>query len=219
MGTVSRRTLEAKCRNLVNFQLPLTSITDGPTTGPSILIHVAEDAQERCRQLHREIESCRICAAELPFAPRPIVQFSETSEVVVVGQAPGARVQASGIAWDDDSGDRLRDWLDVSKETFYDPSRFALVPMGFCYPGKAPGGDAPPRPECAPLVLCGQYAQRYYLGRSRKKNLTETVRNFRDYLPHSFPLPHPSWRSRIWMEKNAWFAAEVLPALREVTRV
>lgn len=188
---------------------------------------------QRCRQLHREIAQCRICAVELPFSPRPVVQFSETSNVVIVGQAPGARVQASGIAWDDDSGDHLRDWLDVGKEVFYDSSRFALIPMGFCYPGKASGGDEPPRPECAPqwhervlavvpetalLVLCGQFAQRYYLGRSRKKNLTETVRSFGDYLPRFFPLPHPSWRSKIWIKKNPWFAAEVLPMLRDAVQ-
>lgn len=198
---------------------------------PSSLRQVTVPGNLRSAQLHREISACSTCAAELPFSPRPIVQFSETSGLVIVGQAPGAKVQASGIAWDDDSGDHLRDWLNVSKETFYDPARFALMPMGFCYPGKASGGDAPPRPECAPqwheqvldvvpetalLVLSGQYAQRYYLGPARMKNLTETVRNFHDYLPRFFPLPHPSWRSRIWMKKNRWFAEDVLPVLREV---
>ncbi len=201
--------------------------------GPSNLIQVTGEVERHCGQLHREIAACQICAPELPFSPRPVVQFSETSRVVIIGQAPGAKVQASGIAWDDASGDHLREWLDVSKEVFYDPSRFALMPMGFCYPGKASGGDEPPRPECAPqwheqvlavvpetalLVLSGQYAQRYYLGRSRERNLTETVRSFGEYLPRFFPLPHPSWRSRIWMKKNPWFAGDVLPALREVVK-
>ena len=157
------------------------------------------------------------------------MQFSARSSVIVVGQAPGTKVHASGVPWDDPSGDHLREWLGVGRDEFYDADRFALVPMGFCYPGKAKGGDAPPRPECAPawherifdllpsdalILLCGQYAQRHYLERRRKKTLTETVSAFSEYLPRFFPLPHPSWRSRIWMEKNPWFGSKVVPALR-----
>ena len=183
--------------------------------------------------LQREISNCTICGPYLPLGPRPVVQFSSRSRIVIIGQAPGTKVHESGIPWADDSGDHLRDWLGVSKQEFYDANRFALVPMGFCYPGKASGGDAPPRPECAPawhqqifsklptdalIVLCGQYAQRHYLHRAAKKNLTETVRAFREYLPRFLPLPHPSWRSRLWIKKNPWFAMELLPVLRDVSR-
>ena len=185
----------------------------------------------RLRQLQTEIASCSLCAPALPLGPRPVVQFSRRSAVVVVGQAPGTRVHESGVPWDDDSGDHLREWLGVTRESFYDAAQFALVPMGFCYPGKASGGDAPPRPECAPtwherifstmvgeplVLLCGQYAQRYYLAAAKKTTLTETVREFQRFLPRFFPLPHPSWRSRLWMKKNPWFADQVLPALRSL---
>lgn len=181
------------------------------------------------RTLKKEISRCEICSEHLPLGPRPVVQFSSKSRIVIVGQAPGTKVHETGIPWDDPSGDHLRDWLRVSREAFYDPDSFALVPMGFCYPGKAKSGDAPPRPECAPqwhervlgatapdplLLLCGQYALQHYLGASRKKTLTETVRSFVEYGPETIPLPHPSWRSRIWMKKNPWFEAELLPVLR-----
>jgi len=128
--------------------------------------------------------------------PRPVVQFSSKSRIVIVGQAPGTKVHETGIPWDDPSGDHLREWLSVSRESFDDPDSSALVPMGFCYPGKAKSGDAPPRPA------------------SRKKTLTETVRSFKEYGTQTIPLPHPSWRSRIWMKKNLWFEAELLPVLR-----
>lgn len=180
-------------------------------------------------KLHLEIRSCRLCVPHLPLGPRPVVQFSSRSKVVIIGQAPGTKVHASGVPWADDSGDHLREWLGASEEAFYDPDRFALLPMGFCYPGKSAGGDAPPRPECAPawhqrvidtlpsdalFLLCGQYAQRYYLKGTRKATLGATVRAFAEYLPRFLPLPHPSWRSRIWIGKNPWFADELLPALR-----
>jgi len=183
--------------------------------------------------LQREIAACRICAESLPLGPRPVVQFAATSRIAIVGQAPGTRVHASGVPWEDDSGDHLREWLGVDRAQFYDPSVFALVPMGFCYPGKAAGGDAPPRPECAPqwhepvlrslvgqplLLLAGQYAQRYYLGRERKATLTATVQAFEDYLPRFLPVPHPSWRSKLWMAKNAWFAERLLPRLRALVQ-
>lgn len=175
------------------------------------------------------IRACTVCAGHLAAGPRPIVQFSRTSRLVIVGQAPGARVHASGIPWDDASGDRMRDWTGLSKPDFYDPANVALVPMGFCFPGSRAGGDLPPRPECAALwhdrvmavlpedrliLLVGSYAQARYLGRDRRGSLTETVRDFEAYGPGLFPLPHPSWRSGGWMQRNPWFAFDVLPALR-----
>lgn len=179
-------------------------------------------------QLHREIKACTICAEHLPLGPRPVVQFSTSSRVLIIGQAPGTKVHASGVAWDDDSGDRLRDWLGIDKAAFYDPDRVALMPMGFCYPGKAAGGDAPPRKECAPAwhqrlldlmpgdcltLLVGSYAQAHYLPHTRKLSLTERVRTGQQFAPF-IPLPHPSWRVRMWMAKNPWYEAETLPRLR-----
>ncbi len=183
--------------------------------------------------LHRQIAACRICAEHLPHGPRPVVQFSATSRVLIIGQAPGSKVHASGIPWDDDSGDRLREWTGLSSEQFYDPAKVALVPMGFCYPGKVPkemggGGDLPPRKECAPqwhepvldilpqdrlTLLVGTYAQAHYLPDTKKLSLTERVARWRDY-SLALPLPHPAWRSTIWMRKNPWFEDEVLPELR-----
>lgn len=178
--------------------------------------------------LQREISACRICADHLEHEPRPIVQFSAQSRIAIIGQAPGSKVHASGIAWDDDSGDRLRDWLGLDKEVFYNADKIALVPMGFCYPGKASGGDKPPRKECAPqwhervlanladtrlTLLVGAYAQQYYLPQTKRISMTERVQRhdqFADFLP----LPHPAWRVRLWSAKNPWFEAEIVPALR-----
>ena len=186
-------------------------------------------AEADVEALHAAIRACAVCARQLAAGPRPIVQFSATSRLVIVGQAPGSKVHASGVAWDDASGDRMRDWTGLSKPEFYDPAKVALVPMGFCYPGSRAGGDLPPRPECAPLwhepilsvlpenrltLLVGSYAQARYLGRDRRASLTETVRDFDAYSPALFPLPHPSWRSGGWMQRNPWFQREVLPALR-----
>ena len=183
--------------------------------------------------LLNEIATCVVCANSLLLGPRPIVQFSVTARNVNIGQAPGARVHASGVAWDDASGDRLREWTGLAKSTFYDPAKVALVPMGFCYPGAGPDGDLPPRPECAPLwherilallprdrltLLVGSYSQRRYLPSAKRMTLTETVRAFDTYGPALFPLPHPSWRSGGWMSRNPWFEAEVLPRLRSVIR-
>lgn len=182
-------------------------------------------------RLCRDIRSCAICADHLPLGPRPVIRAAQSARVMIIGQAPGTRVHESGVPWDDASGKRLRGWLDIDDDLFYDESQIAIVPMGFCYPGANPkGGDNPPRPECAPqwhpqlrdaldkvevTLLVGQYAQAWYLGKSRPKTMTETVRNFRDYLPEFLPTPHPSWRTGIWEKKNPWFAEEVVPELRK----
>ena len=180
--------------------------------------------------LHADIAACRVCETALGFAPRPVVQFSSTSRILIIGQAPGSKVHASGIPWDDASGDRLREWTGLDRDQMYDAEQVALVPMGFCYPGKASGGDKPPRRECAPqwharvldvlphdrlTLLVGTYAQAHYLPQTRKLSMTERVRAFRDHLPYAIPLPHPAWRSTLWMRQNPWFEAEVLPVLRE----
>jgi len=176
-----------------------------------------------------DIRGCQACSASLALGPRPIVQFSTSSRILIIGQAPGARVHASGIAWDDASGKRLRDWTGLATDHFYDPEKVALVPMGFCYPGTGPSGDLPPRPECAPLwherilallpahrltLLVGTYAQKHYLKQPKGQTLTDTVRNFSACGHDLFPLPHPSWRSGVWMQRNLWFEGEVLPILR-----
>lgn len=181
-------------------------------------------------KLLKDIRACTHCKTFLPNKPHPIIQGSRQSKIVIIGQAPGQKVQDSGIPWDDASGNELRRWLGVTKEQFYDPEVFALMPMGFCYPGKGTSGDLPPRPECAPLwhnrilnemkkveliLLIGQYAQNYYLKSNIKPTLTETVKNFKEYLPNYIPLVHPSPRNRIWQKKNPWFEKEVLPLLRE----
>lgn len=168
----------------------------------------------------------------MPLGPRPIIQAGVSAKLLIIGQAPGTRVHASGIPWHDASGKRLRSWLEMSEQQFYDPAQVAIMPMGFCYPGKAKSGDLPPRPECAPLwhasvrallpnvrltLLIGQYAQQYYLG-NRKLSLTERVKQFHDYLPDSCPLPHPSPRNQLWLRRNPWFEQQVLPALREQLR-
>ncbi len=153
--------------------------------------------------------------------------------MVIIGQAPGTKVHNTSIPWNDPSGNLLRDWLGIDKDIFYNEEKIALIPMGFCYPGKGKSGDMPPRPECAPLwhekllksmphleltILIGQYSQAHYLGNKREKNLTETVRNYREYLPSYLPLPHPSPRNRIWLKRNEWFEHEVLPTLRATVK-
>ena len=177
-----------------------------------------------------EIRACTFCAPHLPAGPRPIVQFSATSRILIIGQAPGARVHASGVPWDDASGDRLREWTGLSVQDFYDPAKVALMPMGFCYPGTGKNGDLPPRPECAPhwhdrilaglptkrlTLLVGSYAQARYLDAPKRQLLTDSVRAFATFGEAIFPLPHPSWRSSGWMQHNPWFEADVLPKLRK----
>ncbi len=178
-----------------------------------------------------EIRACQVCTKFLPLGPRPIVAAHPNSKIVIIGQAPGTKVHETGVPWDDPSGKQLRKWLGVTDKVFYDEMKMALVPMGFCYPGKGKSGDSPPRPECAPLwhekllqqmpdleliILIGQYAQNHYLGSKMKRNLTETVRNYKDYLPTYFVLPHPSPRNRFWLSKNPWFEKKVLPELRNI---
>lgn len=177
-----------------------------------------------------EIRACRLCEEHLPLEPKPVLRAAASAKLLVVGQAPGTLVHGSGIPWSDASGMRLRDWLRIDRDAFYDESRIAIVPMGFCYPGRGASGDLPPRPECAQtwhprllpmlgevkLVLAiGQYAQQYFLGAQRKKTLTDTVRAWEEYAPRYFPLPHPSPRNIAWFQHNPWFEIEVLPALRE----
>lgn len=185
------------------------------------------------KQLLKEISKCQVCVAHLEHGIRPVVSAHANSRIAIIGQAPGSVVHQTGIPWDDKSGDRLRAWMGVTKAEFYDPELFALIPMGFCYPGKGKSGDLPPRKECAPLwhpqllektpnlkltILAGAYGQAYYLGKTAKRTLTETVQFYEQYLPEYFPLPHPSPRNNIWLKKNEWFGEVVLPELGGLVR-
>jgi uracil-DNA glycosylase len=176
-----------------------------------------------------EARACTLCGDRLPYKPRPVFLVGRRARMLIVGQAPGRRVHETGIPWNDPSGDVLREWLGLERAGFYDTSRIAIVPIGLCYPWTVDGVDLPPCRECAPAwqprfraalpsiqltLLVGSYAHAYYLGKRRKASVAETVRAFREYLPQFFVLPHPSWRNRAWLAKNAWFAAEVIPALR-----
>lgn len=185
-------------------------------------------------RLLTEIRACQHCAAHLPCGPRPIIQAHQSARLRIVGQAPGRKVHETGVPWNDASGDRLRRWLGLTPKQFYNPRRVALVPMGFCYPGKSKSGDNPPRPECAELwhelldarltkinltLLIGRYAQAHYLADRRKTTLGDTVKSWREYLPAGYlPLPHPSPRNQPWLAKNTWFEEELLPHVRIVLR-
>ncbi|MCM4154941.1 uracil-DNA glycosylase family protein [Gramella sp. AN32] len=179
------------------------------------------------QDLLSEIRDCKICSEYLPLGARPIIEASKNSKIVLISQAPGRVVHNSGIAWNDQSGIKLREWLGVDDEVFYNPDNFAILPMGFCYPGKAKTGDAPPRKECAPTwhdkvwdhlkkaelkILIGSYASNYYLDASKK--LTEKVGAFEEYLPEYWPVPHPSPVNRFWRIKNPWFEEEIVPKLQ-----
>ena len=186
---------------------------------------------ENLDTLVAEIRACRICADYLPHGVRPILRVSKTARLAIVSQAPGIRVHNTGLSFNDPSGDRLRDWLGIDRETFYDTRRVAIVPIGFCFPGyDANGGDKPPRKECAPhwqarlfealpdfklTLLVGSYALSWHLGERAKSNMTETVAAWWSYLPRYLPLPHPSWRNNAWIKRNPWFESELIPYLRK----
>lgn len=185
------------------------------------------------KNLLKNIRKCEVCKSHLVLGPRPVLKASVKSKIIIIGQAPGTKVHKTGIPWDDASGKQLRKWLNVTDEIFYDEKKIAIIPMGFCYPGKGKSGDLPPRPECAPLwhtslldkmpnveliLLIGMYAQKYYLKEKAKRTLTETVNAYQDYLPKYFVLPHPSPRNRFWLTKNPWFDLNVLPTLKEKVR-
>lgn len=182
-----------------------------------------------------DIKACRLCEQHLPHGVRPVVQLNESAKILIVGQAPGRRVHESGIPWDDPSGNRLRQWMQLTKESFYDSSNIAIMPMGFCYPGTGKSGDLPPRKECAktwhePILeqlpniqltlLIGLYAQRHYLNSlalttNKNLSLTERVRSWQSFLPTYLPLPHPSPRNQMWLKKNDWFESDVVPYLQQ----
>lgn len=185
------------------------------------------------KKLLSEIKQCKLCEPNLCLGANPVVTAHPNSKIVIIGQAPGTAVHKSGIPWDDKSGDNLRNWLGIDKTIFYNTEKIAIIPMGFCYPGKGKIGDLPPRNECAPLwhtklfehlknveliLLIGKYAQDYYLKEQAEKTLTETVKNFKTYLPQYFVLPHPSPRNNIWQAKNEWFGKEVLPELKHIIK-
>lgn len=190
--------------------------------------------QDPLARLLIRVRACRVCEPDLPCGPRPVLQAGRKARLRIIGQAPGRKVHETGVPWDDASGRRLREWLGITAAQFYDPQETALIPMGFCYPGRGTSGDNPPRPECAPLwhakldalmpdiglnILVGHYAQNHYLAGRRKANLGETVRAWAEYLPTGWlPLPHPSPRNQPWLARNPWFEAELLPHLQKTIR-
>lgn len=189
----------------------------------------ASEAWPTLDALLSAVRGCRVCDAQLPLGARPVLQAKETARILVVGQAPGRRVHETGVPWDDASGERLRAWMGIDRRTFYDASQIAIIPIGYCYPGRGVGGDLPPRRECAELwlshllsrlpriestLLIGAHAQRHFLGVRRKSTLAETTRAWREYLPRFVPLPHPSPRNQPWFKRHPWFDAQLLPGLR-----
>ena len=183
------------------------------------------------KQLLIETRSCTLCADSLVDGVRPVLQVHPKARILIAGQAPGRKVHETSIPFDDPSGDRLRDWMGITKKEFYDASKIAILPMGFCYPGKAKTGDLPPRKECASawrdkvldlppnvklVLLVGSYAINWHIGESKKQNLTETVKAWKLYLPNVIPLPHPSPRNNIWLKKNPWFEHGVVPKMRQL---
>ena len=190
---------------------------------------------KKLKNLLTEIRDCTICKEHLPLGPLPVVQANSKARILIAGQAPGRKVHETGIPFDDPSGERLRDWMGIDRKIFYNDSKIAIVPMGFCYPGSGKSGDLPPRSECAEewrdkllsnlpkielTLIIGQYAQVYHLGTSQKRNLTETVKSCRDYWRKGLlPLPHPSPRNNIWLRKNTWFEKDILPTLKSRVRI
>lgn len=188
---------------------------------------------EDLESLLQQVRACRICEEHLPLGPRPVLVASSTAKLLIVGQAPGTKVHASGIPWDDQSGKRLRQWLGLTPEVFYDASQVAIIPMGFCYPGKGKSGDLPPRPECARhwhqrllgqlpniqlTLLVGKYAQDYFLGNRAKATLTDTVAAWHEYLPAYMPMPHSSPRNQFWLRRNPWFETDAIPYVQQVVQ-
>lgn len=225
--------LRAECCSWVQM-LVVGSVGRGHGPDPSFRCRTIQGFRMSLKGLLRDVRACSLCEAGLPLGARPVLQLASSAKLLIISQAPGRKVHETGIPWNDASGDRLRDWLKLDRPAFYDEARVAILPMGFCYPGAEDrGGDKPPRAECAPLwharlfrhlpniqltLLVGQYAQRYYLRRRRKASMAETIRAFSEYGPQFFPLPHPSWRSVVWMRKNQWFEQTVIPNLRKVVR-
>jgi uracil-DNA glycosylase len=181
-------------------------------------------------ELLQQVRSCTLCAPHLPLGVRPVLQVHPAARILVVGQAPGIKVHNSGIPFDDASGERLREWMGVSRAVFYDPTQVAIVPMGFCYPGTGKSGDLPPRPECAPqwrqqvmahlpnialTLVIGQYAQAWHLPKSNDNSVTRTVERWAEFAPAVLPLPHPSPRNNIWLKRNPWFSQSLLPVLQQ----
>ncbi len=179
------------------------------------------------------MRGCTLCTSHLPLGPKPVFQVHPKARILIAGQAPGRKVHDTGIPFNDPSGQRLREWMGIGSEIFYDPEKIAILPMGFCYPGKGKSGDLPPRPECAETwrelllaqmpdiqltLVIGQYAQQWHLGVSRKSTLTATVKAWKDYWPDILPLPHPSPRNNIWLKNNPWYKNEVIPALQRAVR-
>lgn len=179
-------------------------------------------------ELVRRVRACTLCAEYLPLGPRPVIQIAENARILVVGQAPGRRVHETGLPFNDPSGDRLRQWMGVTRDTFYDEQKLAILPMGFCYPGTGSSGDLPPRPECTPAwrqllldrlpnialtLVIGQYAHAWHLPGSRR-SVTENVRCWREHWPAVLPMPHPSPRNNLWLRRNPWFEGEVVPVLQ-----
>lgn len=187
------------------------------------------NVQQSFDQILTDIRACRICEAELPEGPRPVVRASRTAKILIVGQAPGRRVHETGIPFNDPSGDRLRDWMGIDRDAFYDESRVNILPMGFCYPGTGKSGDLPPRPECAShwrqklmselgkiefTLIIGQYAMDWHLKEKKKKTVTETVKSYEEFWPDHAVLPHPSPRNNIWLKRNPWFEEEIIPRIQ-----
>jgi uracil-DNA glycosylase len=213
----------------INAELGRTHINAQGVRALENLVSLAQSqTEESLLSLHERIKKCTICA-DLPLGPRPVVQPSNHAKILIAGQAPGRIVHETGVPFNDPSGDRLRTWLGVTREQFYDPAQFAIVPMGFCFPGTGKSGDFPPRPECRThwhdqlfekmpqlklKIIIGAYALDYHLGKRQSKTLTETVKRWRDFMPEYLPLPHPSPRNNIWLKRNPWFEAEVVPELR-----
>jgi len=193
---------------------------------------VNRNQELRLKHLLKEVRACQVCEQSLPLGPRPILRAKASARLLIVGQAPGTRVHATGIPWNDPSGDRLRSWLRVDRTFFYDESRVAILPMGFCYPGKGRSGDLPPRPECAQhwrekllaclpdielTLLIGQYAQQYHIPEAGK-SVTGTVQRWREFAPACIPMPHPSPRNQLWLKRNPWFEQDLVPELRQYIR-